>query len=448
MWNSHVRTVFSYCHSCAANGSSINHSRYVASSTHRRASESQSDAKEVEVPTLSFSDSSPPFVSDPEPDPSMPSLPLSSSRTRRTRRRRIQGESSSPSRASRRARKHANCASRETARVSSLETELLALVDAAPPSAFIDIASSAFATLARASLRASETSSEKRLCFSLAFRFGFGVSGTGFGTGGGVGSSTRSRSFLCSWSAKVAAEFGEVFSSPRRDVDGFDVAAFFSSAPLCFAGSFFFASPGSKNASSASEGEAFFLGSTGLVPLPLPPAMCASEGTRDARGEAAGDDSGEDASEGGCEEESDAVASTRPFPFSGTSSGRRGVLFLFSSLVFVRARSSSSSSEPDEDANDGGADESSSSMIDGGGGRRSSSSSSSDGASDGGPDEPSSSSATAFGFSSTSVAAESRSRFSDASIAATNASKVRTVSGLALTSANSSNNSARSCSGL
>mmetsp|Transcript_7565 Transcript_7565/g.31453 ORF Transcript_7565/g.31453 Transcript_7565/m.31453 type:complete len:247 (+) Transcript_7565:3413-4153(+) len=176
-----------------------------------------------------------------------------------------------------------------------------------------------------------------------------------------------------------------------------------------FAASFFFASPGSKNALSASEGEAS--GSTGPVPLPLAPAMCASEGTRDARGDAAGDDSGEDASEGGCEEESDAgVASsgTRPFPFSGTSSGRSGVLFLFPSLTFVRARSSSSSSEPDEDANDGGADESFSSSsfrID----LRGSSSSSSDGASDGGPDEPSSSSATAFGFSSTSIAAESRS---------------------------------------
>jgi hypothetical protein len=78
------------------------------------------------------------------------------------------------------------------------------------------------------------------------------------------------------------------------------------SAPLFFffAASFVFASPGSKNALSASEGEASFW-STGLVPLPLAPAMCASEGTRDARGDAAGDDSGEDASEGGCEEESD-----------------------------------------------------------------------------------------------------------------------------------------------
>mmetsp|Transcript_4682 Transcript_4682/g.19936 ORF Transcript_4682/g.19936 Transcript_4682/m.19936 type:complete len:248 (+) Transcript_4682:2811-3554(+) len=177
-----------------------------------------------------------------------------------------------------------------------------------------------------------------------------------------------------------------------------------------FAASFVFASPGSKNAFSASEGEAS--GSTGLVPLPLPPAMCASEGTRDARGDAAGDDSGEDASEGGCEEESDAgvfSSGTSPFPFSGTCSGRRGVLFLFASLTFVRARSSSSSSEPDEDANDGGADESFSSssfridLLSG------SSSSSSDGASDGGPDESSSSSAATFGFSSTSIAAESRS---------------------------------------
>jgi hypothetical protein len=104
LWNSHVRTVFSYRHVCATIFSLINHSRNVASSTHRRASASQSDAKEVEVPTLSFSDSSPPFVSDPDPAESMPSLPLSSSRTRRTRRRRIQGESSSPSFASQRAR--------------------------------------------------------------------------------------------------------------------------------------------------------------------------------------------------------------------------------------------------------------------------------------------------------------------------------------------------------